>query len=178
MPTAPIDLETERLVLRRLTLADLDLYCTTILGDAAVMRMLPGTKAIPLESARPRAWSFLCEHWDQHGFGPWLVFAKQSGQLLGHCGLKYWPASEDVEVLYALTPKAWGQGYATEAARRAVQCGFADLHLPRVIAAAARENAASLGVIGKLGMRYWEDRDFAGLQVKMFQLSRAAWNGT
>jgi len=78
-PIAPTDLETERLVLRRVRRADLDRYCKTILDDAAVMKRLPGTRAIPLEKAKPGAWSFLHDHWEYHGFGPWLVFAKPSG---------------------------------------------------------------------------------------------------
>lgn len=160
--------------MRRLTPADLDAYCSTILGDPAVMKMLPGAEAMALEAARPRAWALMHDHWEQHGFGPWLLFERHSSRLLGHCGLKYWPQSDDVEVLYALAPMAWGQGYATEAARRAVQSGFDDLQLPRLIAAAARDNAASLRVIGKLGMQFWEDREFAGLKVKMFDLSRQA----
>ena len=167
--------ETQRLTLRRATEADLECYCERIYADADVMRMLPGGQPIPLEQARARARANLIEHWETQAFGPWLVVTKQSGRTIGHCGLRYWPQSADVEVLFALEPRAWGRGYATEAASHAVAVGFEDLSLERLIAGAHAANARSIAVLSKLGMRRWEERDFHGFHVTMFELSRTQW---
>ncbi len=167
---------TERLTLRRASEHDLDVYCERIYGDPDVMRMLPGRTPLPLPEARGRAHANLIQHWETRGFGPWLVLLKDSQRILGHCGLRIWPESQDVEVLYALESGAWGMGYATEAARAAVRAGFEDLSLDRLIAGADGENAASIGVLKKLGMSPWEERDFHGLRLVMFTLHRAEWN--
>jgi ribosomal-protein-alanine N-acetyltransferase len=170
-----VALDTERLTLRRPRPDDLDQYCARIYGDPAVMRMLPGGRPLPLPEARVRAQTNLLEHWERHGFGPWLVIERASGQLIGHCGLRFWPETTDVEVLYALVPDAWGKGYATEAARRAAASGFESLALGTLIAGADVENAGSIRVLGKLGMRPWQLREFHGLKLQMFRLDCAEW---
>lgn len=171
----PVALDTGRLTLRRPRPDDLEQYCVRIYGDPAVMRMLPGGRPLALPEARLRAQTNLLGHWERHGFGPWLVIERGSAQLLGHCGLRFWPKTTDVEVLYALAPGAWGKGYATEAARRAVAIGFECLALGRLIAGAAVGNAGSIRVLTKLGMRPWQRREFHGLDLQMFRLDRAEW---
>lgn len=166
---------TPRLLLRRAVEADIDDYCRRIYCDAAVMRMLPGRAALTLEEARVRARTNLLAHWEQHGFGPWLVVLPESGRVIGHGGLRFWPDSPDVEVLYALERDAWGKGYATEAAGAAVRAAFEELELERLIAGADLENAASRGVLAKLGLRPWQNREFQGLTLVMFELSRSEW---
>jgi len=166
---------TARLLLRRADEADLDDYCRRIYCDASVMRMLPGRVALSLEEARTRARTSLIEHWARHGFGPWLVVLLESGRVIGHCGLRFWPDSADVEVLYALEHDAWGRGYATEAGSAAVRAAFDELELDRLIAGADAENAASLHVLAKLGLRRWQRREFHGLTLVMHEMSRAEW---
>jgi len=168
-------MHTDRLRLRRAAEADLEAYCRTTLCDANVMAMLPGHEALTLETALPRARATLIETWREHGFGPWLVSERSSEAILGHCGLRYWPGTEDVEVLYALTPHVWGLGYATEAARTSVAEGFTFLGLRRIIAAAFPENLASIRVMTQLGLRYWKRGDLRGERVDMYQLDRRSW---
>lgn len=55
---------------------------------------------------------------------------------------------------YAVAADFWGQGYATEAARLAIEFGFRDLQLHRISAAIGPDNAPSLAVIRRLGMQY------------------------
>jgi len=165
-------IETKRLILRRATEADLEAYCQRIYCDPEVMRTLPGGKALAMVEACPRASTNLIDYWEQHGFGPWLLVAKQNERLLGHCGLRYWPETQDVEVLYALERPAWGQGYATEAAEASLATGFGQLELERIIAGVLPTNRASIHVLQKLGMQKWDEREFAGLQVVMYEIGR------
>ena len=53
----------------------------------------------------------------------------RDGRLIGHGGLNYVPEFDETEVLWALHPDAWGQGYATEMARAALDYGFETLGL-------------------------------------------------
>jgi hypothetical protein len=92
------------------------------------------------------------------------VVHKFDQQGIGHCGLKYWPDSSDVEVLYALDKRYWGRGLATEGARASRRYGFAELQLDRTLAAALVDNHASRRVLEKLGMQYESNRLFRSLE--------------
>jgi ribosomal-protein-alanine N-acetyltransferase len=109
-------LETERLYLRRFDDTDRDAYYQRIYADPEVMRTLPAGKPMAREDFEKRVDGLMVDHWQRHGFGPWVVVHKADQTLIGHCGLKYWPDSPDVEVFYALAKPYWGQGLATEGA--------------------------------------------------------------
>lgn len=58
------------------------------------------------------------DHWNLYGFGVWAVLNKCTGEIIGHCGLRYVDQKEEeVEIMYLLDPASWGSGYATEAAK-------------------------------------------------------------
>jgi len=164
--------ETARLYLRRLQATDLDDYYQRIYADPAVMRTLPSLGPISRAEFDTRVPTFMVEHWTVHGFGPWVVIHKPDHQFIGHCGLRYWPGSLNVEVLYALDKRYWGKGLATEGARASLRYGFAQLHLEHIIAAALVENHASRRVLEKIGMRYERTFQFQGLDAASYSLSR------
>lgn len=170
MPLTSI--ETERLLLRPLQRSDMDLYYERIYGDDEVMRYLPAGKAIPRERFEQRIPAFMIEPWQTRGFAPWAVIHKADQEFIGHCGLNPWPDSEEIEVLYALAKPWWGQGLASEAAQASIDYGFAQLGLPKIIAAAHVENIASQRVIEKLGMQLQDEHDWNGMRIKMYALTR------
>lgn len=55
-------------------------------------------------------------------------------------------------LFYAVSPACQRQGYAAEAARRLIDYAFQQLHVERVVATTTHDNAASIGVMRKLGM--------------------------
>ncbi len=82
------------------------------------------------------------------------VALKSTGQLIGNCGIRRESAeAREAELGFELDPGYWGQGYATEAARALVQFGFSQLHVHRVWSWCIADNAASVRVLEKLGMR-------------------------
>lgn len=172
-------IETKRLILRRANEADLEPYCRRIYADPEVMRsLLPARKAVALADARPRAYSNLIGHWERYGFGPWVVISKRDNRLLGHCGLRRWPETEDVEVLYAIERSVWGNGYATEGATASLEAGFVELGLERIVAGVLPDNPASIRVLRKLGMHKWEEREFDDLHLIMYEISHIQWRAT
>ncbi len=165
--------ETERFVLRRAVEDDLEPYCERIYGDAEVTRTLPLAGPLSLDAAIPRARANLVDHWERHRLGPWVVERKTDHRLLGHCGLRVWPDSDDIEVLFAIERLAWGDGAATETARMSLRVGFHDLALERIIAGVFPDNLGSVRVLEKIGMDKGELRDFAGFRVQMYEKHRA-----
>jgi ribosomal-protein-alanine N-acetyltransferase len=82
------------------------------------------------------------------------VTLKNTGQLIGNCGLRMRSAgAHEGDIGYELDPAYWGQGYATEAARAMLQFGFTRFHLHRIWSWCIADNAASARVLEKLGMR-------------------------
>ena len=81
-------LETQRLLLRQFTLADVNHYHRQLLGDPDVMKTLPPGKPRSREQTKA-ALNPRIEHWENHGFGLWAVIYKQNGEFIGHCGLQY-----------------------------------------------------------------------------------------
>lgn len=101
-------------------------------------------------------------HEAEHGFGFWVVEA--DARLVGMTGLWWVPPEMAmpgmVEIGWRFHPEAWGQGYATEAAKASLAYGFSTLRLPEIIAFTARTNLASQSVMRRIGMDHEPARDF------------------
>lgn len=167
--------ETERLHLRRFEDTDRDAYYQAIYANPEVMQTLPAGKPIAREDFEVRVTGVMVDHWREHGFGPWVVVHKTDQALIGHCGLKYWPDSTDVEVFYALAKPYWGQGLATEGALASLRYGFDVRDLDHIIAAAFVDNVASRRVLEKIGMIYTGEMVFAGRTAAKYVMEREAY---
>jgi RimJ/RimL family protein N-acetyltransferase len=99
---------------------------------------------------------------------------EREGELIGRIGLlrpEGWPG---LEVGWLLGRSAWGQGYATEAARAAVEYAWRELDAQELISLIAPDNTASQRVAARLGMRPGEDYDLRGTPVVIHHLARPA----
>jgi len=164
---AALPLETERLALRGFRDEDLDPLAAW-LADPDVVRFLPGPPRSREQSARTLG--FFMEHQERHGFSAWAMEERDSGRVLGWCGLAEFEQTGEVELLYCLAREAWGRGLATEAARACVACARDSLGLPRLIAAAVPGNSASRAVLEKSGMAWWKPGRWFGLELDMFRV--------
>jgi RimJ/RimL family protein N-acetyltransferase len=104
------------------------------------------------------------EHFARHGFGAWVLERRSDRAVLGLAGLSHapddLPTAPAIEIGWRLAHHAWGQGYATEAARAALDHGFGALHLDTVLAWTAEGNLASHAVMGRIGMTPLPSSDF------------------
>lgn len=99
------------------------------------------------------------------GFCFWVVERKADAALLGFCGLKRADApgstvADQVEIGWRLGEEYWGQGYAREAAEAALDLAFARFGAERVVAITVEGNAASWGLMRRLGMTRRPDLDY------------------
>jgi RimJ/RimL family protein N-acetyltransferase len=139
-------LETERLLLRRLTPADLDEF-VALHRDPEVVRFVRSLDRAQAEE-RLRANE---REWVERGHGMLAILARDDGRFLGRVGLKYWPQFGETEAGWLLRRDAWGQGYATEAARACVDRGFATLPVSYITAMIHPQNTRSTRVARRLG---------------------------
>lgn len=95
-------------------------------------------------------------HWDEHGFGIWMLRDREDGQMVGRGGLQHTIVNgrDEVEVGWAIVPGRWGQGLATELATASVTVAFEDLGLTEIVAFTLPHNIASRRVMEKSGFTF------------------------
>ncbi len=94
----------------------------------------------------------MLNHWEDRGFGMWVVEDATENAFAGECGLRWQDDSGEIELSYGLFSRFRGRGLATEAAQAVVDHARETLHLERVIAITRSSNAVSRRILEKLGM--------------------------
>ena len=145
-------LETRRLILREMTRDDYAALCA-ILQDPEVMVAYNGA----FDDAETQAWlDRQLARYEAYGhrFGLWAVVLKETGEMIGQCGLTLqpWKDSEVFEIGYLFRRSCWHRGYATEAAIACREYAFATLGLEEVCSMIRDTNAASQRVARRNGM--------------------------
>ena len=153
-------LRTDRLVLRRWREEDLEPFAA-LNADPAVMEHFFKT----LDRAESAAFIARIEaHFDREGFGFWAIEAPGVAPLVGLAGLARPPFQTRftpcVEVGWRLARAYWGRGYATEAARAALQSGFEHVGLDEIVSFTVPANVRSRAVMERIGMTRSAADDF------------------
>ena len=145
---AEFRLETERLILRAWREADREPFWATF-QDAEAMRYLPKVDRAEADAKVDRSMAMQAEH--GHCF--WVVERKGDGAFMGACGI-FPPRSPtfEYEIGWRLIREAWGQGYATEAARATLAWAWANLDTNTIVAITVPANTASWRVMERIGM--------------------------
>ena len=142
--------ETPRLRHRAMTTADAETFFR-LKSDPEVNRYTGEEPFASLDVARDALATY--PDFETHGFGRWGVELKETGELIGFSGLKRLDEFDAVDIGYRFFPQHWGKGYATEASSACLDFGFQTLGLDRIIALVIQDNAASIRVLEKTGMR-------------------------
>ena len=112
-----------------------------------------------------------CAHGSNHGFGPWVLIERETGELAGRGGLAWTSVEEtaEVELPWSIEPHLHNNGLATEAATAAVESAR-ELGFEEVIALTLPSNFASQRVAEKAGFRQERSVTHAGLPHLLFRL--------
>lgn len=157
--TAPM-LTTARLTLRPWRPSDRD-GLWRMQSDPRTMEFL---MPVPDRAASDAVADRAEAHFARHGFGLWVVEAPGVTDFAGYCGLVHVPYAEHftpaVEIGWRFDPAFWDRGYATEAARAALDFGFETLGLEEIVAITVPANLRSRAVMERLGMVRDESGDF------------------
>ena len=147
--SVPLGISTARLMLRQFAAEDWralhehysDVECTKFTFGRALT-----------EGESWRAMASMLGHWQLRGFGPYAVVERSSNAVIGTVGLWFpndWP---EPEIKWALVRKAWGKGFAAEAARAVQPIAVAHLGAPP-ISLIAEHNLPSIKVAETVGAR-------------------------
>lgn len=161
---------TERLLVRAPTADDLPVYERHFLHPE-IERWLRPPPLRPFDT--PQVRELLdrdLRHWDEHGFGPWVLEDRNGGAFVGRGGLA-WTTIDDVltvELPWSIEPARHGEGLATEAALRAIDHA-SSLGFVEVVALILPHNVASRRVAEKAGMRAGEEVEHVGLPHVLYR---------
>ena len=146
-------LETDRLVLRRLSAEDAE-FILELLNQPSFLRYIGDKGVRTTEDAVNYIQTGPQASYEQFGFGLYLVELKGSGVSIGMCGLIKRDSLPDVDVGFAFLPDYWSQGYAFEAAAAVMNYGREAFGLKRIVAITSLDNAASVELLEKVGLRF------------------------
>ncbi len=148
-----LNLQTRRLSLRRLTLDDAELMLA-VWNDPAFIRYVGDRGIHTIDAARVALEEGALKLYSEYGYGPFRVALTTDDVPVGVCGLFRREGLDEPDLGFSVLPEHWRKGIAYEAASAVVGYAKTDLHLERLTAVVSTENAASVALIEKLGLRF------------------------
>lgn len=115
--------------------------------------------------------------WQQWGYSWWSFFERSSGELVGAgCIQRLDPEhTAPLEIGWRLRQDRWGQGLASEAARRMARFAFDQLSTPSIVAVCAKGNLDSAQVMQRLGMRFRGIEPWRGEDAVYYEMTAQEW---
>ena len=167
-------LETDRLFLREMTDADFEaLY--RVLADSDIMQHYPYT----FDEKRVRGWiAKNIERYAMLGFGLWAVCRKDTGEMIGDCGLTLQQIHSKIcpEIGYHIRGDQQRNGYAKEAAIAVRNWAFANTPFNMVFSYMQANNLPSIQTARSYGCRQVEEyQDEDGNLICVLAISREEW---
>ncbi|MES2699188.1 MAG: GNAT family N-acetyltransferase [Pseudomonadota bacterium] len=176
---------TERLLLRPFRDEDLAVWLEHF-NTAAVREYLAGVQS---EDQARASFARMAASWNADGFGFLAIERLSDSVLIGTCGIGRVldkpapePLASGLQLGWQLRPEAWGQGYATEAARALLAFAFDTLALETVWAQTSERNRGSWSVMQRLGMTRRAECDYSDPAyppqdnpAMVWSIDRSAW---
>lgn len=163
-------IRTARLILDTWEPADAPAF-RPIATDPEVMRYITGGVPWSDEQIESFLWRQIDLH-NRRGFCRWKISDAQTHEMLGFCGPGIWRDATDPEIGWWLARRHWGKGLASEAARAALADAFDRAGLPRLISVAMPENAASIAIMKKIGLRFDAEFESEGTRLVRYAIGR------
>lgn len=181
------DLTTDRLLLRQWRDSDREPFAA-LNADPAVMEHFP---ALQTREQSDTLIDRNIPELDGRGWGLWALEVKDTGEFIGFTGLNVptfeAPFLPGVEIGWRLAKGAWGNGYASEAARAALAYAFGPAGLDEIVSFTATTNLPSQRVMQRIGMVHDEAGDFDHPRVEeghrlrrhvLYRIDRTQWEST
>jgi RimJ/RimL family protein N-acetyltransferase len=170
---APDELHTERMIGERLKRQHADEILALMLDPRVGRTLWPTPNPLPKVKVIVQLESNIV-HWEERGFGIWLLRDRTTGEMVGRGGLATSPVTGTAEVAvdWAIVPERWNQGLATELAHAAIEVAFDRLALEQLISLTLPHNRASRRVMEKAGFHYDREIEHVGRPHVLYRRSR------
>lgn len=146
-------LETERLILRKVTLEDIEdmyLYCS----NEEVSKYVTWNTHATISDTKDFV-ELIMNKYENKQISPWGIEYKENGKFIGTVDFVWWkPNHKTAEIGYVLSKDYWGKGLMTEVVKEIIKFGFEEMDLVRIQARCLVENIGSARVMEKTGMSF------------------------
>lgn len=155
--------ETEHLLIRKFGENDLQ-DVQRILGDPELM-FYSGISPFSIEQSKKWLLNHISCYSESDSLGVFALELKDSGEVIGYCGLEALPESiaQAVEAVVGIEHEHWGKGYATETVTSMLEYAFNECRLDRVAAVVHRENEAALHLVMRCGFEQKQELTVEGV---------------
>ena len=163
--------QTKRLIIREFQVSDIE-PLAKILAKPEVMQFFSPTGALSTKQTAVKIQSFL-DSYQKHGYGKYALIHRQSGRLIGYCGIVVEEIEDKLEneLGYRLDSEFWGQGLATEAAKACLEYYFDKFKFDSVLGIVEPENKASIRVLEKVGMEFIQESTLSGRVIRIYKIA-------
>ena len=150
----------------------------TLHNDPRVMATLSADGNIFTEDQTRAFLQRAAEHWSLHNFGLWIFDTSNTRDFVGYAGIKHAVVEDKdgIELAYAVSSAHWKKGFATEMSEAALNFGFRELHLERIVAFTLPHNKGSRSVMEHCGFTYQRDFEHSGLPQVLYHLDSANYD--
>ena len=162
--------ETPRLILKQFTEED-SLLILQLNSDPEIVKYVHEPILTNEKQAKKILIDIILPQY-KNNLGRWAMHTKTNNEFIGWCGLKYRPELDEIDLGYRLKKNAWGNGYATEAAKYTLDHGLNKLNLQLITGRAHIENIASIIVLEKIGMRFTSEGIVDDCPVKTYTIAK------
>ncbi|WP_117160984.1 GNAT family N-acetyltransferase [Paraliobacillus sp. X-1268] len=146
-------IETERLILRKVTLEDIEdmhLYGS----NEEVSKYVSWDTHETISDTKAFVESIL-KKYENKQVSPWGIEYKENGKFIGTIDFVWWEPSQQIaELGYVISKDYWGKGLITEVAKEIIKFGFNEMDLVRIQARCDVENIGSARIMEKVGMSF------------------------
>lgn len=164
-------IETPRLVLRLPSAEDAEPLMEIHHDPLAIKYVVFGTAPGGITAAW-RNVAVMLGHWHLRGYGQWTVIEKTNNEVIGRVGLWHpegWPG---IDLGWIIRRSRWNQGFATEAARAALDWTWERVGTDHIISVIQPDNLASIRVAEKIGERLERRDSMNGAEVLIYGIRR------
>ena len=165
-----IVLETERLILRGMDVADAP-FILKLLNEASFLRFIGDKKVRTVQDAEQYILNGPVASYNRNGFGLCLVELKETHTPIGMCGLLKRDELPHADIGFAFMPDFWNKGFAYEAAAAVMNDARERLKLERILAITNQDNESSIKLLQKLGLKFERVIKMSTDSAELFLLS-------
>jgi [ribosomal protein S5]-alanine N-acetyltransferase len=144
--------ETERLILRELNLGDAA-FILELLNEPGFIKYIGDKGVRSLADAENYLEQGPLDSYLRNGYGLYAVVLRD-GSVIGMCGLVNRIGLDDPDIGFAFLSRYGSRGFAAEAAKATMEFGRTQLKIPKIVAIVTPENAKSVAVLTKIGLRF------------------------
>lgn len=147
----PMIIETERLILREMTLDDAA-FLYKLMNSENWLKYIGDRGINSVEAARAYMLKSYLGSYQKNGFGAYMIVRKTDGELIGNCGLYKRENLKHPDIGFAMLPEFYKMGYGYEAAMGVLKYAKENLNIDTLLAITDKENHSSIGLLNKIGL--------------------------